>query len=124
MPHRAAQAYSQTAKSTAAPRDLEANLLAQSAARLQRIRDGWSEHRPELGDALTHNRRLWNVFLTSVTRAENPLPQPVKQNVANLGMFVMNHTIEVLSAPGADKLDVLININKQLAAGLRASNDY
>lgn len=121
MQHQATAAYTRTANGTTAPRDLEANLLSRSAARLQRVREGWDEHREELGQALTFNRRLWNIFLTSVTREDNPLPRAIKQNVANLGLFVMNHTLETQAAPSAQKLDVLININQQLAAGLRGS---
>ncbi len=73
----------------------------------------------ELDGALTYNRKLWTVFMTSVTTDENPLPTLIKQNVANLGIFVMNHTISTLATPEARKLDVLININKELATGLR-----
>lgn len=120
MQHQAATAYQQTTKQTAAPRDLEANLLSRSAAQLQRVRDSWDLTRNELSDVLHYNRKLWGVFLTTVTKEDNPLPQPIKQNVANLGLFVMNHTIEVIASPSPQKLDVLININREIAAGLRS----
>lgn len=110
------------AKRTATPRDLEANLLSQSAAQLQRIRENWDSCEHELPGALKFNRKLWNVFLTSVTKDDNPLPAPVRQNVANLGLFVMKQTISVEAHPQAGKLDVLININRELAAGLRAAS--
>jgi flagellar protein FlaF len=120
MQQHAATAYQQTTKQTAAPRDLEANLLSRSAAQLQRVRDSWELTRSELSDVLHYNRKLWGVFLTTVTKEDNPLPQPIKQNVANLGLFVMNHTIEVIASPSPQKLDVLININREIAAGLRS----
>jgi flagellar protein FlaF len=120
MQHQAALAYQQTAKRTGNPRDLEANLLSRSAADLQRIRENWEGNQNELGGALRFNRKLWNVFLTSVTRPENPLPAAVRQNVANLGLFVLNHTLKVEVNPQPAKLDVLISINRELAAGLRA----
>ncbi|WP_210162405.1 flagellar biosynthesis regulator FlaF [Maritalea myrionectae] len=116
-------AYQQTAKKTASPRELEASLLSKSAAQLQRIRDDWDNKKPELDGALTYNRKLWTVFMTSVTSDENPLPTLIKQNVANLGIFVMNHTISTLANPEARRLDVLININKELAAGLRTQQN-
>jgi flagellar protein FlaF len=119
MQQQAAAAYQQTAKKTGSPRELEASLLSKSAAQLQRIRDDWDNKSKELDGALTYNRKLWTVFLTSVTREENPLPIAIKQNVANLGIFVMNQTIATLANPAPQKLDVLININKELAAGLR-----
>lgn len=123
MHNQGANAYARTARQTTNPRNLEADLLSKSAANLQRVRDEWTDDRNELRGALTYNRRLWNVFLTTVTRDDNPLPNPIKQNVANLGLFVMNHTMDVMAKPGADKLDVLININRQLAAGLRGQAD-
>lgn len=119
MQQQAALAYQQTAKKTASPRELEASLLSKSAAQLQRIRDDWDNKKPELDGALTYNRKLWTVFMTSVTSEENPLPTLIKQNVANLGIFVMNHTISTLANPEPRRLDVLININKELAMGLR-----
>jgi flagellar biosynthesis activator protein FlaF len=39
--------------------------------------------------------------------------------VANLGLFVMNHTMTILATPKREQLGSLININRQLAAGLR-----
>ena len=119
MQQQAAAAYQQTAKKTANPRELEASLLSKSAAQLQRIKDDWDNKQSELEGALTYNRKLWTVFLTSVTKDENPLPIAIKQKVANLGIFVMNQAITVLARPAPEKLAVLININKELAAGLR-----
>lgn len=121
MHRQGAAAYQQVAKQTTSPRDLEANLLSKAAAHFQRIRDNWDESHGELRGALRFNRRLWNVFVNSVTRADSPLPQPIRQNVANLGIFVLNHTLKTEANPLPQKLDVLININRELALGLRAS---
>ena len=116
----AAKAYGAVAKKTANPRDLEADLLLSAASRLQAIRDGWEKTRPELDAALTFNRKLWSIFLTSATNAENPLPAGVRQNVANLGIFVFNHTLAILTDPKPESLGSLITINRELAAGLRS----
>ena len=121
MQQHGALAYQQTAQRTTNPRDLEANLLAKSAIQLQRIRDNWDDASSDLDKALTYNRKLWSIFLQTVTREENPLRQPIKQNIANLGVFVMKHTIAVLARPAPEKLDALILINREIAAGLRAS---
>ncbi len=114
----AAQTYSAVAAKTGSPRELEADLLLNAAARLQTIRDGWDDKRPDLGAALHFNRRLWSVFVTSATSKENPLPAPIRQNVANLGLFVFKQTLTVLADPKPENLGSLININRQLAAGL------
>ena len=121
MQQQGAAAYQQVAKRTGNPRDLEANLLSKSATNLQRIRENWDASQGELAGALRFNRKLWNVFLSSVTKEDNPLPAPIRQNVANLGLFVLSHTLKTEANPQAQKLDVLININRELAAGLRAA---
>ena len=121
MQQHATQAYQTTAKRTGSPRDLEANLLSKSALAMQRIRENWDLADAELAGALKFNRKLWNVFLNSATREENPLPVAIRQNIANLGIFVLNHTIKLEARPEPSRLDVLININREVAAGLRAS---
>jgi flagellar protein FlaF len=120
MQQQAAATYAQVAKRTGTPRDIEANLLSRAAAQLQRIHDDWEEGRAELRPALSFNSRLWRVFLTSVTREDSPLPVAIRQNVANLGLFVLSHTLRIEASPEPHKLSVLININREIAAGLRA----
>jgi flagellar protein FlaF len=121
MQNQATQAYRQASKTTASPRDLEANLLSSAAAHFQRIRENWSDLSGELPEALKFNRKLWTVFLTSVVDNASPLAIEVRQHVANLGVFVLSQTAELQVAPEAEKLDILVKINRELAAGLRGS---
>src|SRR5262245_50835254 len=116
--HNAANAYGAVAKQIANPRQLEASLLLKAASRLQIVKDEWDARSGELKDALLFNRKLWSVLLTSVTQADHPLPAPIRQNVANLGLYVMNETIVLMALPQREKLGSLININRELAAGL------
>ena len=92
-----------------------------SAAQLQTIYDNWDDLKETLNDALFYNRRLWSVFLDAVIAEDSPLPRPIAQNVANLGFFVFNHTLKIQMKPEPEKLRTLISINKEIAAGLRAS---
>jgi len=46
------------------------------------------------------------------------LPAQIRENVANLGLFVMNQTMSLIAEPRCEKLGALININRELAAGL------
>jgi flagellar protein FlaF len=114
----ATRAYGAIANQTANPRELEADLLLNAAARLQAIRDGWADKKPELGAALLFNRKLWSIFVTSATSPENPLPASLRQNVANLGIFVFKQTLTTLADPKPENLGSLISINRELAAGL------
>lgn len=123
MHNQAAFAYQTVAKKTGSPREREANLLSRAASELQLIRDNWDERRPDLSSALLFNRKLWTIFLTSVTREDNPLPRQIRENVANLGLFVMSHSLKVQANPQPNRLDVLIAINRELAAGLRAAQE-
>ena len=114
----AAQAYKTVSRQTSNPRELEASLLLQAAARLQTVHDSWDKNRSQLDEALLYNRKLWSVFMSDATDVANPLPKNVRQNVANLGLFVMNHTVAVMNNPRPDQLGSLIRINREVAAGL------
>jgi len=117
--HSAARAYQTVATKTSSPRELEADLLLRAASRLQAIQQEWETGKATLNDALLFNRKLWSIFLTSATSDTNPLPRDIRQNVANLGIFVMNQTVSVMANPQPEGLKTLININRELAAGLR-----
>jgi len=118
--HRASQTYKAVSKTIANPRDVEANLLLHAAARMKAIQDGWDSKQPELDSVLHYNRKLWTIFMTSVTGPDNPLPPNIKQNIANLGLFVIKHTLSILADPQREQLGSLININRELASGLRS----
>ena len=119
----AAQAYKSVARQTSSPRELEASLLLQAAARLQLVHDTWGNDlsggvKAKLDDALLYNRKLWSVFMTDIADANHPMPRELRQNVANIGLFVMNHTVSVMSDPRPERLAPPININREIAAGL------
>lgn len=115
-----AQAYKNVAKETSSARELEASLLLKSAAQFQAIHDGWERRKLELNEALLFNRKLWTVFLDAVMREDHPLPADIRQNVASLGLFVINRTLNLTSNPRPDGLGTLININRKIASGLRS----
>jgi len=119
----AAKAYSDVAQATLGPRELEASLLVKAAAKLQFVKDQWDNNSPALDEALHYNRKLWTIFATSVTNPESPLPKPVRENIASLAVFIFNRTLEAETKPAPDKLSALIDINRQIAAGLRASTE-
>jgi len=122
MHQQGAQAYQQTAKVVESPRQRESALLMKAAAGIQKVKDEWDTSTTEqLRSALTFNRKLWTIFMSAVTQDDSPLPQEIRQNIANLGLFVMNQTREILveRAPRPEQLTVLVQLNRQIAAGLR-----
>jgi flagellar biosynthesis activator protein FlaF len=121
MYKQAAQAYQKTSQVAVSPRELEATLLMKAAARLQLIKDDWEETSfAERDEALTYNRKLWTILVTSATSSESQLPQEVKNNLASLGVFIFKHTMAVMADPAPEKLTTLISINRNIAEGLRA----
>jgi len=115
----ASKAYARVAKETASPRDLEANLLLQAAAKLQAVHDSWDDKRKGLDEAVLYNRRLWTVFLDAIIREDNKLPSETRQNLLNLGVFIMGETFELMTKPKPTNLQSIIKINRRLAEGLR-----
>jgi len=116
---RAADVYGKVANQTANQRELEASLLLKAASRLQAVHDRWDGKRDDLADALLYNRRLWTIFMSSVTHDDNPLPRPIREGVANLGLFVFRQTLSLIADPRPEYLGSLVNINRQVAAGLQ-----
>jgi flagellar protein FlaF len=121
MYNQGAQVYQRTQQTTANPRELEASLLIKAAARLQSVRDDAGFSRTDLDEAVTFNRKLWTILATSATRSDNPLPSEIKNNVANLAVFIFSHSMKVLSEPTPERISTLISINANIAAGLRGS---
>jgi len=117
--HYASNAYAKTAIETAGPRELEANLLLQAAAKLQAVYDSWRDKPLGLNDALLYNRRLWTIFLDAVTSENNKLPVAVRDNIRRLGVYIMAETFSLMTKPKPDHLTSIIKINRGIAAGLR-----
>src|SRR5882757_2968574 len=115
-----ANAYYKTATVTMSPRELEASLLLKAARQLQFVQEDWNSKRSDLADALDYNKKLWTFLLTAVTNPDNPLPATIRENVANLGIFILGQILETAQDPSADKIKVLVNLNRELASGLKA----
>ncbi|PCJ71804.1 MAG: hypothetical protein COA62_04350 [Rhodobiaceae bacterium] len=111
-------AYGKTVKLGSDPRELEATLLIQAASRLQKHQDNWDPRSKDLSAALQFNRQIWTIFASAVTDESNELPLDIRQNLANLALFVFKQTVAVQASSDPQKLDSLININRQIAAGL------
>jgi flagellar biosynthesis activator protein FlaF len=121
--HYASKAYAKNAIETANRRELEASLLLRAAAQLQAVADRWSEKPPGLEEAVLYNRRLWLVFIDAVSSDGNRLPASVRQNILNIGGFVLGETFSLMTKPSRSHLENLIRINRKLAAGLSRQTD-
>jgi flagellar biosynthesis activator protein FlaF len=97
-------------------------VLLKSAARLQGIKDSWPTRETELQDALLANRKIWTVFVTAMSSEDCKLPNLIRSNIVNLGMFVFNRTLQMAVDARPEQLTALIDINRNLAAGLRGDS--
>lgn len=103
-------------------RSLEARLLLKAALKLEtlatRLTGGEKVHREEIGDIFDYNQKLWQVFVNETINEDHALPQELKNNIASLGIFVFKRTLDVLADTQPQKIQVLVNINRNIAAGL------
>lgn len=98
------------------PRSSESWALMQAAVR---IRDAVEKNDPtEIETAVRLNWRLWTILQADIVGPNNELPQEIQMNVLTLCKFVDKRTVEYFGEGDVQLLDVLININRELAGGL------
>jgi flagellar biosynthesis activator protein FlaF len=114
----AAQAYARVANTTSSPRDIEAQALLLAANKLQAVMNNVDATYTQMSEALMFNRKLWTIFLSEAQREENPNSLDVRQNIANLGVFVLSQTAALQMSPQREHIKPLIEINRNIAAGL------
>lgn len=115
------QAYRAAQKTTMSGREIEASALARSASILAECRDNWDapDREEMLRAALRRNQMLWSIFQAELSDADNPLPKELKESILNLSLFIDKRSIDIMAFPSPEKLDAIIDINLNLAAGLR-----
>lgn len=111
------QAYAQTQKSNMSPREVEAMAFTKAALMLQDALEKEDDY-DGYAAALKFNQLLWTIIQADVVDPENKLPPQLKANILSLSIFVDKQTIKALADAKTRHLNVLININKNLAEGL------
>ncbi len=116
----ARMAYESGSKTSDSSRELEANALFRAARRLEACQQDWNspERAALLGEALRNNQKLWTLFQSALAEPGNPLPAELKVNLLRLSAFIDRRTLEILAAPTPEKLQALIDIDRNVAAGL------
>ena len=113
-------AYAQQQKRNLTPREVEAMALTKAAILLEDAKRQ-TGNIEEYAKALRFNHLLWTIIQADLTEPENQLPPEIKANVMSLSIFVDKQTTKALRSSNAVDLEVLININRNLAAGLRTT---
>jgi flagellar protein FlaF len=112
--------YQQQQKRNLSPREVEAMAFTKAALLLEDAKKQ-TGNIEEYAKALRFNHLLWTIIQADLTEPENQLPPEIKANVMSLSIFVDKQTTKALRSSSAADLDVLININRNLAAGLRST---
>ena len=114
--------YQNVEKATVSGRETEARVLTQAAIKLQVCQKNWQDGSfEELDTALKYNQKIWSIFQGELAKSDNPLPTQIKSDLLKLAGFIDRRIFETMSSPSPEKLDIIIKINQNLAAGLRES---
>ncbi|MBV5350558.1 flagellar biosynthesis regulator FlaF, partial [bacterium] len=99
-------------------------VLSKAALKLKMCQDRWDSPEREklLDEAIRYNQKVWSFFQSELSMPDNPLPKNVREDILNMSLFIDNRLFEVMAFPSDPrKLDIVININFNIAAGLRTT---
>ena len=104
-------------------RGIEAVVLTKAARKLRECQDNWENdnHDQKLEEALKYNQRIWSIFQAELVKDNHPLPKSLRSDILKLSTFIDRRIFETMASPTSDKLNIVIRINENLAAGLRGS---
>ncbi|NTU42160.1 MAG: flagellar biosynthesis regulator FlaF [Nitrospirales bacterium] len=115
------EAYRTVQKTTMSGRDVEASVLTKAAQMIKECQQNWDpqDREGKLDAALKYNQKIWSLFQAELSKPDHPLPQRLREDLLSLSLFIDKRTFDVMAFPSAEKLTILINININIAAGLR-----
>ena len=97
------------------PARTEAWALLEAARELNQGKEGPIEN---FRAALRKNWRLWTIFQASLSEPDCTVPLPVRRNLLGLSNFIDRQTADLLVSRDVKKIDILVNINRQISEGL------
>ncbi|MDK9719364.1 MAG: flagellar biosynthesis regulator FlaF [Trichlorobacter sp.] len=114
-------AYTSMQKETLSGRELEASVLTRAGLMLKQVQVNWSapDRDEKLLEAIKFNQKVWSFFQAELSDPENPLPKNLRQDILNLSLFIDKRLFEVMANPDTEKLNIVIDVNFNIAAGLR-----
>ena len=117
------KAYESVGKATQSGREIEAAVLTKAAVKLKECQDSWDapDRDQKLDEALKYNQRIWSIFQSELSRDDHEMPKKLRLDILRLAAFIDKRIFETMAFPEPGKLNIVININNNLAAGLRGS---
>jgi flagellar protein FlaF len=102
-------------------REIEAAVLSQAALKLKKCQDNWDADGidKKLKEALEYNQQIWSILQGELVKPDHPLPRQIRYNLLALSAFIDKSVFEIMAFPSPEKLNIVIDINRNIAAGLR-----
>ena len=115
------QTYESVNKQTMSGRELEAEILNTAALKLMNCQENWDadDIDEKLKEALEYNQQIWSILQGELIKPDHPLPRQIRHNLLALSAFIDKRVFEILAFPSPEKLTIVIDINRNIAAGLR-----
>ena len=114
-------AYTNMQKEILSGRELEASVLTRAGIMLKQVHENWDapDRDQKLLEAVKFNQKVWSFFQAELSDPENPLPKNLREDILNLSIFIDKRLFEVMAFPEQEKLAIVIDIDFNIAAGLR-----
>ena len=115
------QTYDNVSRTTVSGPEIEASVFTKAALKLKKCQESWhaDDRDVRLDEALKFNQRMWSIFQGELGREDNPLPKELKLDLLRLSSFIDKRIFDTMAYPAPEKLTPIININQNIAAGLR-----
>ncbi len=94
--------------------------LIEMARRLEQARQ--SGDKKEILQQCRLNWRIWTILQSELVDPECSVPKEIRENLLSLSNFIDKRSTDIIGKPTDEKLEVLININRQIGAGLMENN--
>ncbi len=91
--------------------------MTQAALRMKEAKE--SNDKDAMLTAVRLNWRLWTIIQADLLGSDSPVHSDLRSNALSLANFIDRHTLDFISDPTPEKMDILIYINRELAGGLR-----
>lgn len=111
-------------KESMSGRELEASVLTKAGLLLKACQENWDapDRETKLLEAIKFNQKVWSFFQAELSEPENPMPKKLREDILNLSLFMDKRFFEMMAYPEPEKLSIVIDINFNIAAGLRTNN--
>ena len=123
MQQNSVSAYNNIQKESLSGRELEASVLSRAGLMLKQVQENWNspDRESKLIEAVKFNQKVWSFFQAELSDPEDPLPKNLREDILNLSLFIDKRLFEVMAFPDPAKLSIIIDIDFNIASGLRTN---